>query len=81
MILFVCGSPEEGLEEAYARALSEAEALERDQEEDLQIERELGPWPSVDGWAEEIDREDLELVPMHVALNWREPLDWIHADE
>ena len=45
----------------------EEEEREYYEAQDRDIERELGPWPSRDGWTEETD---IERVPLEIVEAW-----------
>ena len=51
------------IEQRWAKSISDAQREEYELDQDEQIERDLGPWPSVDGWTEEAD---VEMVTVEV---------------
>ncbi len=57
--VFVCGPD---LEFEYGRQIGEAQQLEAELDADFAIEAAMGPWPSRDGWTEEVD---VEHIPVH----------------
>ena len=59
MSIWICRD----LDFEWGRQLGDTQAAAAELEWDLQIEHELGPWPSRDGWTEEID---VERIPLHL---------------
>lgn len=48
----------------WAKSICKEQREEYEHDQDIEIERELGPWPSRDGWTEEADVEMVAVEAM-----------------